>query len=86
MIHYKAYEKIIHSDDYKFLYRNSNNYFFSDISEIDLDSWEQDEILVNWKVEDPESGVKFCEWAIGKLNIVLKLVGNFIIQFNEFVT
>jgi len=31
----------------------------------DLDSWQQNEVLVNWKVEDLESGVEYCEWAIG---------------------
>ncbi|XP_021356985.1 uncharacterized protein LOC110452658 [Mizuhopecten yessoensis] len=34
-------------------------------TELDLDSWEQDEVLVNWQVHDPESGLDFCEWAIG---------------------
>ncbi|XP_060084880.1 uncharacterized protein LOC132564227 [Ylistrum balloti] len=37
----------------------------NDGSELDLDSWEQDEVLVNWEVNDPESGLDFCEWAIG---------------------
>ncbi|XP_069133969.1 uncharacterized protein [Argopecten irradians] len=31
----------------------------------DLDSWQQDEVLVNWQADDPESGLDFCEWAIG---------------------
>ncbi|XP_033751510.1 LOW QUALITY PROTEIN: uncharacterized protein LOC117335547 [Pecten maximus] len=34
-------------------------------TELDLDSWQQDEVLVNWEVNDPESGLSFCEWAIG---------------------
>ncbi|KAK3100189.1 hypothetical protein FSP39_015958 [Pinctada imbricata] len=31
----------------------------------DQDTWTVNEVSVNWKVEDPESGIDFCEWAIG---------------------
>ncbi|KAK3101903.1 hypothetical protein FSP39_007221, partial [Pinctada imbricata] len=31
----------------------------------DKDEWSIDEVSVNWEVEDPESGIDFCEWAIG---------------------
>ncbi|CAG2190936.1 unnamed protein product [Mytilus edulis] len=31
----------------------------------DIDSQTTDEIIVNWKVEDLESGLSHCEWAIG---------------------
>ncbi|CAG2242538.1 unnamed protein product [Mytilus edulis] len=31
----------------------------------DIDSQTTDEIIANWKVEDPESGLSHCEWAVG---------------------
>lgn len=34
----------------------------------DIDSQTTDEILANWKVEDLESGLSHCEWAVGKTN------------------
>lgn len=35
----------------------------------DLDSWKENTVYVNWKVTDDESGLDYCEWAIGKNNI-----------------
>lgn len=32
----------------------------------DLDSWKENTVYVNWKVTDDESGLDYCEWAIGK--------------------
>ena len=37
----------------------------------DLDSWKENTVYVNWKVTDAESGLEYCEWAIGKV------VGNY---------
>ncbi|XP_071123054.1 uncharacterized protein [Mytilus edulis] len=31
----------------------------------DEDSWTFNEVVANWEVEDYESGIKFCKWAIG---------------------
>ncbi|XP_076113973.1 uncharacterized protein LOC143082259 [Mytilus galloprovincialis] len=31
----------------------------------DEDSWTFNEVVANWEVEDLESGIKFCKWAIG---------------------
>ncbi|XP_063408922.1 uncharacterized protein LOC134692402 [Mytilus trossulus] len=31
----------------------------------DIDSQTTDEIIANWRVEDLESGLSYCEWAIG---------------------
>nr|XP_034314147.1 uncharacterized protein LOC105348718 isoform X1 [Crassostrea gigas] len=31
----------------------------------DLDSWKESTVYVNWKVTDDESGLDYCEWAIG---------------------
>ncbi|XP_062616047.1 uncharacterized protein LOC134277752 [Saccostrea cucullata] len=32
---------------------------------VDEDAWTDNEVAVNFEVEDEESGVDFCEWAIG---------------------
>ena len=37
----------------------------------DLDAWKENTVYVNWKVTDTESGLEYCEWAIGKI------VGNY---------
>ncbi|XP_061181031.1 uncharacterized protein LOC133189645 [Saccostrea echinata] len=31
----------------------------------DLDAWKENTVYVNWKVTDDESGLEYCEWAIG---------------------
>ncbi|CAC5386468.1 unnamed protein product [Mytilus coruscus] len=31
----------------------------------DEDAWELNEVIANWAVEDPESGILLCDWAIG---------------------
>lgn len=31
----------------------------------DEDAWELNEMIANWAVEDPESGILLCDWAIG---------------------
>lgn len=36
-----------------------------DITGEDLDSWKESTVYVNWKVTDDESGLDYCEWAIG---------------------
>jgi hypothetical protein len=30
------------------------------------DVWTFNEVVANWAMEDLESGIKFCKWAIGK--------------------
>lgn len=40
-----------------------------DITGEDLDSWKESTVYVNWKVTDDESGLDYCEWAIGKYSI-----------------
>ena len=37
----------------------------------DLDAWKENIVYINWKVTDTESGLEYCEWAIGKI------VGNY---------
>ena len=32
----------------------------------DEDAWTFNEVAANWAMEDLESGIKFCKWAIGK--------------------
>lgn len=40
-------------------------YNFHDFTGEDLDSWKESTVYVNWKVTDDESGLDYCEWAIG---------------------
>ncbi|KAK3099944.1 hypothetical protein FSP39_012240 [Pinctada imbricata] len=35
------------------------------IIDVDRDSWTSNEVSVNWRVEDLESGIDYCEWAVG---------------------
>ena len=39
----------------------------------DEDAWELNEVAANWAVDDPESGILECQWAIGKLLLSLYL-------------
>ncbi|KAK3101347.1 hypothetical protein FSP39_002877 [Pinctada imbricata] len=41
----------------------------------DEDAQTENEISVNWEVEDPESGIDYCEWAIGTQANGLELRG-----------
>ena len=31
----------------------------------DEEAWTLNEVVANWNVQDLESGIKYCEWAIG---------------------
>ena len=35
----------------------------------DVDGQTSSTISANWEVNDPESGVEFCEWSAGMLNL-----------------
>ncbi|CAC5386462.1 unnamed protein product [Mytilus coruscus] len=39
--------------------------FVNDGAGTDEDAWELNEVIANWAVEDPESGILLCQWAIG---------------------
>lgn len=51
----------------------------------DIDSQTTDEIIANWKVEDPESGLSHCEWAVGKAiyRICIRLLYKMSLHFNR---
>lgn len=35
------------------------------LTEEDQKAWSDSEVAVNWVVNDPESGLARCEWALG---------------------
>ncbi|CAC5370733.1 unnamed protein product [Mytilus coruscus] len=39
--------------------------YVNDGAGTDEDAWEFNEVSANWAVEDPESGILLCQWAIG---------------------
>ena len=42
--------------------------FQNELTGEDSDASTDNEVSVNWEVEDPESGLDYCEWAIGELS------------------
>lgn len=33
-------------------------------------AWELNEVIANWAVKDPESGILMCQWAIGNIYLL----------------
>ena len=45
--------------------------FQNELTGEDSDASTDNEVSVNWEVDDPESGLDYCEWAIGELSGLL---------------
>lgn len=46
-------------------YITKNLLINSNVTGEDNDFWKENTVYVNWKVTDDESGLDYCEWAIG---------------------
>lgn len=64
----KIYNKYIVFIIYDFISDSKSNRLFSifsSISDVDQEAWTNNEVSVNFKAFDKESGIDHCEWAIG---------------------